>query len=116
MGAARCVAVVVEAKGLAKYHEFAGLMAFGRFEATRIIDGRTESDIRIFVLSPKLSSQALLETVRDHCQIETRRPWQLDVSFGEDAARSRKDNGPADTAVIAAAHSRSRDSIKARDL
>ena len=26
--------------------------------------------------------------------------WQLDVSFGQDAARNRKDNGPANIAVI----------------
>jgi hypothetical protein len=42
--------MVVEAKGLAEYHEFPGLNAFGRVEATRVIDGKTESDdIRIFV-------------------------------------------------------------------
>jgi len=69
-------------------------------EATRVIDGRTESDIRIFVLSRKLSPQALLEA--DDWQIETRLRlhWQPDVSFGEDAARNRKDNGPANIAVI----------------
>ena len=39
-------------------------------EATRVIDGRTESDICIFVLSRKLSPQALLEA--DDWQIETR--------------------------------------------
>ena len=50
------------AKGLAEYHEFPGLKAFGRIEATRVIDGRTETDVRIFVLSRKLSPQALLET------------------------------------------------------
>lgn len=26
--------------------------------------------------------------------------WQLDVSFGEDAARNRKDHGPANIAVL----------------
>jgi hypothetical protein len=31
------VAVVVEAKGLAQHHEFPGLAAFGRIEATRVI-------------------------------------------------------------------------------
>src|SRR5215510_10758339 len=41
------VAVVVEAKGLAEYHEFPGLTAFGRIEATRVIDGKTETDVRI---------------------------------------------------------------------
>jgi len=44
-------AVVFEAKGLAEHHEFPGLTAFGRIEATRVIDGKTETDVRIFVLS-----------------------------------------------------------------
>jgi predicted transposase YbfD/YdcC len=94
------VAVVVEAKGLAEYHEFPGLTAFGRIEATRVIDGKIETDVRIFVLSRKLTPKALLETARDHWHIENRLHWQLDVSFGEDAARNRKDNGPANIAVI----------------
>jgi hypothetical protein len=33
-------------------------------------------------------------------QIEKGRNWQLNVSFGEDAARNRKDNGLANIAVI----------------
>jgi predicted transposase YbfD/YdcC len=94
------VGVVVEAKGLAEYHEFSGLKAFGRIEATRVIDGRTDTEVCIFVLSRKLSSQTLLETARAHWQIENGLHWQLDVSFGEDAARNRKDNGPANIAVI----------------
>ena len=47
--------IVVDAKGLAEYHEFPGLKAFGRIEATQVIDGKTETDVRIFVLSRKLS-------------------------------------------------------------
>src|SRR5262249_49329059 len=66
----------------------------------RVIDGKTETDVRTFVLSRKLSPQALLETARGHWGIENRLHWQLDVSFGEDAARNRKDNGPANIAVI----------------
>ena len=94
------VAVVVEAKGLAEHHEFKGLKAFGRIEATRKIDGKVTTDTRIFALSRKLSPQALLETARAHWQIENALHWQLDVSFGEDAARNRKDNGPANIAVL----------------
>jgi len=93
-------AIVVEAKGLAEHHEFLGLTAFGRLEATRVIDGKIETDVRIFVLSRKLSPKALLATARDHWGIENKLHWQLDVSFGEDAARNRKDNGPANIAVI----------------
>jgi predicted transposase YbfD/YdcC len=65
-----------------------------------VIDGKTETDVRIFVLSRKLTPRALLETARGHWQIENSLHWQLDVSFGEDAARNRKDNGPANIAVI----------------
>jgi predicted transposase YbfD/YdcC len=93
-------AVVVAAKGLAEHHEFRGLTAFGRIEATRVIDGKIETEVRIFVLSRKVSPKALLATARDHWLIENRLHWQLDVSFGEDAARNRKDNGPANIAVI----------------
>jgi hypothetical protein len=35
-----------------------------------VIDGKTETDRRIFVLSRKLSPKALLETAPDHWQIE----------------------------------------------
>lgn len=94
------VGIVVPAKGLAEYHEFPGLKAFGRIEATREIDGRIETDVRTFALSRKLSPEALLATARAHWQIENALHWQLDVSFGEDAARNRKDNGPANIAVI----------------
>ena len=65
-----------------------------------MIDGKTETDVCIFVLSRKLSPKALLETARDHWQIENALHWQHDVSFGEDAARNRKDNGPSNIAVI----------------
>ena len=80
--------------------EFPGLKAFGRIEATREIEAKATTDVRIFALSRKLSPQTLLETARAHWQIENALHWQLDVSFGEDAARNRKDNGPANIAVL----------------
>lgn len=94
------VGVVVAAKGLAEHHDFRGLKAFGRVTATRTIDGKTTTDVRIFALSRKLSPEKLLETARAHWQIENALHWQLDVSFGEDAQRNRKDNGPANIAVL----------------
>ena len=94
------IGVVVEAKGLAAHHEFPGLKAFGRVTATREIDGEITTDVRIFALSRKLTPAKLLETARAHWQIENALHWQLDVSFGEDAARNRKDHGPANIAVL----------------
>ena len=94
------VGVVVAAKGLAEHHEFPGLKAFGRVTATRESDGEVTTDVRIFALSKKLSPAKLLETVRAHWQIGNALHWQLDVSFGADAARNRRDHGPANIAVL----------------
>ena len=94
------VAVVKAVKKLAAHHEFAGLKAIGRIEATREIDGKIETDVRIFALSRVLTADQLLTTVRAHWQIENALHWQLDVSFGEDAARNRKDKGPDNIAVL----------------
>ncbi len=41
-----------------------------------------------------------MATVRAHWAIENALHWQLDVSFREDAARNRKDNGPTNIAVL----------------
>jgi len=41
-----------------------------------------------------------MANVRAHWEIENALHWQLDVSFREDAARNRKDNGPANIAIL----------------
>lgn len=93
-------AAVVSASGLAEHHEFPGLKAFGRIEATRQIDGTKTSETRIFALSWVPSPEVLLDTARAHWAIENALHWQLDVSFREDAARNRKDNSPGNIAVL----------------
>jgi predicted transposase YbfD/YdcC len=92
--------MVVSAKGLAEHHEFPGLKAFGRIEATREIAGSVTSETRFFALSWMPTPETLLETVRAHWAIENALHWQLDVSFREDAARNRKDNGPGNIAIL----------------
>src|SRR5262249_14204053 len=77
------VGIVVKAPEVGKYHEFPGLKAFGRIEATREIDGKVETDVRIFALSRVLSPQVLLDTVRAHWGIENGLHWQLDVALRE---------------------------------
>jgi predicted transposase YbfD/YdcC len=93
-------ATVVSAKGLAENHDFPGLKAFGRIESTREVDGTTTTETRYFALSWTPTPEGLLATVRAHWEIENALHWQLDVSFREDAARNRKDNGPANIAVL----------------
>ena len=93
-------AVVVSAKGLADHHDFPGLKAFGRVKANRETAGVTTSETRCFALSWTPTPDVLLDTVRAHWAIENALHWQLDVSFREDAARNRKDNGPGNIAVL----------------
>ena len=58
------------------------------------------SETRFFALSWMPAPDVLLSTVRGHWAIENALHWQLDVSFREDAARNRKDNGPGNLAVL----------------
>jgi predicted transposase YbfD/YdcC len=92
--------VVVSAKALGEYHEFPGLKGFAKIDATRDTGGKVTSQTRYFALSWMPTPEVLLSTVRDHWAIENALHWQLDVSFREDAARNRKDNGPGNIAVL----------------
>ena len=93
-------AVVVSANALGEHHDFPGLKRFGRIERTREVDGKATSETRFFALSWMPTPETLLTTVRYHWAIENALHWQLDVSFREDAARNRKDNAPANIAVL----------------
>jgi predicted transposase YbfD/YdcC len=92
--------LVVSAKGLAEHHEFPGLKAFGRIESSRETDGKVQTSIRNFALSWMPTPEVFMATVRAHWGIENALHWQLDVSFWEDAVRNRKDNGPANIAIL----------------
>jgi predicted transposase YbfD/YdcC len=79
---------------------FPGLAAIGRIEAERRCGGKVEISTRYVALSTTVSPQRLLEIVRAHWGIENDLHWQLDVSFHEDNARTRKDNAPQNIAII----------------
>lgn len=94
-------ASVLPVSRLAKPPSFPGLKAIGRIEALRIgADGRPAQAVRYVALSKVLSPRKLAEVVRAHWSIENQLHWTLDVVFSEDDARTRKDNGPQNLAVI----------------
>ncbi len=84
----------------AEHHELPGLKAFGRIESSRETDGKVQTSTRYFALSWMPTPEVFMATVRAHWGIENALHWQLDVSFREDAARNRKDNGPANIAIL----------------
>jgi predicted transposase YbfD/YdcC len=91
---------VVSARGLAQYHEFPGLQAFGRFGARREAGGKLQTETRNYALSWVPEPEVFIATSRAHRGIANALHWQLDVPFREDAARNRKDNGPANIAIL----------------
>jgi predicted transposase YbfD/YdcC len=62
--------------------------------------GRASLEGRYYILSRRLSAREFAEAVRGHWGIENNLHWQLDVSFGEDACRVRRDHAPANLSVI----------------
>ena len=74
-----------------------GLATIARVDAIRD-DGPTAS--RYFLSSAHMSAEACARAVRAHWAIETSLHWVLDVTFDEDTARNRKDNGPENLAIL----------------
>lgn len=75
----------------------AGHAAFGR-----IVSSRTGQAplTRYFLLSRIFDASAFLTIARSHWSIENNLHWTLDTLLGEDDLRARKDNAPANIAVI----------------
>ncbi|KGM30153.1 ISAs1 family transposase [Inquilinus limosus] len=94
-------ASVLPISGLTNPPSFPGLKAIGRIQAERIGgDGKVSRAMRYIALSKALSARQLAQVVRAHWTIENQLHWILDVVFDEDNARTRKDNGPENLAVI----------------
>jgi len=80
---------------------FPGLAALGRIETERRLgDGKPGSNVHYIALSKRLSPKRVLEVKRTHWSVENTLHWPLDVVFHEDDARTRKDYGPQNLAVI----------------
>lgn len=76
------------------------LKAVARVESWRSQNGTTTHKVRTFALSRRMPPEHLLRLVRRHWAIENQLHWQLDVLMDEDHARTRKNNGPHNLAVL----------------
>jgi predicted transposase YbfD/YdcC len=87
---------IVDAPRLGRMHDFPGLKAVARVVSRRN-EGQAE---RIFLLSRRYAPEEVLAIVREHWSIENRLHWALDVVLDEDRDRTRKDNAPANLAIL----------------
>ena len=62
--------------------------------------GRTSVTRHYHLSSRPLTAEAYLAAARAHWSIENSLHWVLDMSFDEDRARNRKDNGPENLAIL----------------
>lgn len=74
-----------------------GLATLACVEASR--DGGAPA-IRYYLSSARLTPERFARAVRSHWAIENSLHWVLDVTFDEDAARNRADNGPENLAIL----------------
>jgi predicted transposase YbfD/YdcC len=90
-------ALVVPVKDM----DFPGLAAIARVETYCKRAAEPEPVIvRFFLLSTLLSPERMLQVAKTHWTIENQLHWVLDVTFDEDASRSRKDNAPQNLALL----------------
>lgn len=68
--------------------------------AKRTLNGKTSAETRYFITSLPPDARQLLAAVRAHWGIENKLHWVLDMIFREDESRIRKDNAPANAAIL----------------
>lgn len=92
---------VVRAPGLADAHNFPGLRAVACIETWRGENRLPRKPkLKYFVLSRFVAASRLRRIVRAHWGIENHLHWRLDVTFGEDKARTMLGHGPENLAVL----------------
>ena len=79
--------------------DWTGLNAIGAVKSTVFEKEETRIETRYFITSLTGVNQ-FADSVRKHWSIENGLHWQLDVTFGEDGSRARKDNSPLNLNVL----------------
>jgi len=77
-----------------------GLAMIACVKSHRQIGESVTTASRLYVSSARLTPEAFAKAVRAHWSIENSLHWVLDMSFDEDRARNRKDNGPENLSIL----------------
>lgn len=83
-----------------RHPEWKNLSSIVAIDGERLVGDTTTQETRYFISSSQASAAQMLAAVRLHWGIENQLHWVLDMSFGEDQSRIRKDNAPANVTII----------------
>ena len=84
----------------ARHPEWKNMSGIVAIDSERLIGDTTAQETRYFISSSQAPAPQILAAVRLHWGIENQLHWVLDMSFGEDQSRIRKDNAPTNVAII----------------
>lgn len=87
-------------EGLPDAGRWKGLKQIGLAVSDTMRSGKPCDEVRYYILSRKLSARGFGAAVRGHWGIENSLHWQLDMSFGEDRSRVRKEHADANLGAL----------------
>lgn len=96
----RIYTVIDDIGWLKKRHDWPGLKSIIMVQSIREFDGRIERETRFYISSLKASAERLAGAIRSHWAVENSLHWVMDMVFRDDECRIRKENAPANFAVI----------------
>ena len=77
-----------------------GLASLIRIQSQRTLAGKSSVETRYYLSSLTGTAEQALDAVRSHWGVENSLHYVLDIAFHEDASRIRKDNAPANFALL----------------
>lgn len=81
-------------------NEWKGLKSLICLKSCRTIKEKTSTELRYYISSLAADAAKHAHAIRQHWSIENQLHWQLDVSYGEDGCKVRKDNGAENFSVL----------------
>ena len=87
--------ITEEVETLPTVSEWKGLKSIGMVERECWTGDKRTIEKRFFINSIVADVKKFSQAVRGHWGVENPLHWRLDVVFGDDASRIRKENGPA---------------------
>jgi predicted transposase YbfD/YdcC len=85
---------------LPQKEEWVDLNSLVCLRSTKTIKDKVSIEMRYYIGSEKNEAKEYGQKIRSHWGIENKVHWQLDVSYGEDKSKVRKDNCPENQSAL----------------